>query len=809
MCPYSVSTDFGTSSTGTSRPKFTFAGVVGNNLTSTYNWSWNASPAVTTATGTTSVTNTSGTQVSQTFTATATNATTGCSNTRTTTAVAINTAIVAPTATDSTQCGTGTPTCSVTGSGASGNTFKWYLVATNGTALASQTASALSGYSIGATTTFYVSEVSADGLCEGPRAAVTATVTTPFAFSLSSGTATNCSGVASLTPVTIATNGGYTSYSWSPATGVSGNETTGWTFSPTTTTTYTVTATGAGCSTTASVVVTPTALPVVNVAAVPSSICVGASSTITALTNTVATGTATIGAGATTSTTYSNPFYSAWSNNHTQHLITAAELTAMGLRAGNITSVGLNVSSVGTLPMIDLSVKIGTTTATAMTAFVSNTGFQTVYTNASLMPTAGVNTLTFSTPFNWNGTSNLVLEFCHGNSASTATMSRTVLADNTSYVSSIKAQISAATSASTICGDTTSQIVTYSVRPQFIFNGQVGSQGVGTLAYTWNDPAVTTGNVLTVSPTATTAYTVYGYNGTTGCTGSNTATVTVYAPPTAPSVTNATQCGTRVPLVSVADTNGYTTPTFKWYADNSTTTALQTSTSTTYTTSVSATTTFYVSVVSPGGCESPRTAVTTTVVAPATLSVSPAVTVCTGGSTTLTASGAVSYTWTPSLGLNGTTSASVIATPSANTTYSVTGVDANGCTTAAATVAVTIAPYPSAVTITQGAASVCTNSVMSLTATGGIISSSVNATLGAATTTTSTQGVTPFGSNYEGSRQQYLVKASELSALGLSAGNLTSVAFNVTSASAYAQTNFTIKLAKLMMHQLQGFMEHQ
>jgi hypothetical protein len=199
-----------TGTTTSSRPKFTFAGVVGNNLTSTLNWSWNASPAVTTATGTTSVINTSGAQVSQTFTATATNATTGCSNTRTTTAVAINTAIVAPTATDSTQCGTGTPTCSVTGSGASGNTFRWYLVATNGTALASQTASTLSGYSIATTTTFYVSEVSADGLCEGPRVAVTATVTAPFAFSLSSATATNCSGSNSLTPVTIATNGGYT-----------------------------------------------------------------------------------------------------------------------------------------------------------------------------------------------------------------------------------------------------------------------------------------------------------------------------------------------------------------------------------------------------------------------------------------------------------------------------------------------------------------------------------------------------------------------------------------------------------------------
>jgi len=738
----------------TVRPNIILVGQASTNLAPSYTWSWNTTPAVTAATGTTSVTNVSGSQVSQTFTATATSAA-GCTNSLTTSAINVNSTISAPTANNSTQCGAGTPTCSVTGSGTPGATFKWYLVATNGTALAGQTGSTLSSYSISTLgdNLFYVSEVSADGLCESPRVTVTATVTAPYAFTLNGTTATNCSGSASLTPIGIATNGGYTSYSWSPATGVSGNETTGWTFSPTTTTTYTVTATGGGCSNTASVVVTPTALPVVNVAAVPSSICVGASSTLTALTETVASGTATIGAGATNTATYSNPFYSLWSNNHTQHLITAAELTAMGLKPGNITSVGLNVTSAGTLPMIDLSVKIGATSATSMTAFANNTGFQTVYTNASLLPTTGVNTLTFSTPFNWNGTSNIILEFCHGNSGSSATMSRTVLADNTSYVSTVKAHVSSATASATICADTATNLLSYSVRPLFIFNGQVASQGVGTLAYTWNDTASTTGNVLTVSPASTTSYTVYGYNGTTGCTGSATATVTVYTPPTAPSVTSAVQCGTRVPLVSVADTNGYTTPTFKWYADNTTTTALQTSTSTTYTTSVSATTTFYVSVVSPGGCESSRTAVTTTVVSPATLTVTPATTICTGGSATLTASGAVSYTWTPATGLNGTSGASVIATPSANTTYSVTGVDANGCTTAAATVAVTIAPYPSALTITQGAASVCTNGIMSLTATGGTVAGTTNILTenfnsGAANWTITNAGTSPTVSNW-------------------------------------------------------------
>ena len=200
------------------------------------------------------------------------------------------------------------------------------------------------------------------------------------------------------------------------------------------------------------------------------------------------------GAGATTSATYSNPFYSAWSNNHTQHLITAAELKASGLIAGNINSVALNVTSAGTLPMIDLAVKIGATSTTSLTAFDNNAGFQTVYTNPSLLPTTGVNVLTFTAPFNWDGTSNIILEFCHGNGASTATMSRTVLADATTYISSIKAQISAATPAATICADVTSQILTYSLRPQFIFNGVGKCEGPRTsvTATVTPPPALTT-----------------------------------------------------------------------------------------------------------------------------------------------------------------------------------------------------------------------------------------------------------------------------------------------------------------------------
>lgn len=178
-----------------------------------------------------------------------------------------------------------------------------------------------------------------------------------------------------------------------------------------------------------------------------------------------------VGLGATVAESYQNPFYSLWSNNHTQHIILASELTQAGLYAGPLTSVALSVTNSGTLPMKDLTVKVGTTTATDMTNFVDNSGFTIVYTSPSLMPVNGLNTLQFSTPFIWDGTSNIVLEFCHGNTASSATMLRTVLADATSYPSSVKSHSSSSISGAAACGNTTSAKMSYNLRPVFTFAG--------------------------------------------------------------------------------------------------------------------------------------------------------------------------------------------------------------------------------------------------------------------------------------------------------------------------------------------------
>jgi len=796
------------------RPRFYFGGQVGTNQTANFNWSWNSSPAVTTATGTTSVTNTGAEAITQTFTATATNPTTGCFITLAAPAVTVNATIPTPTATNSSHCGSQTPTCSVTGTGRVGNTFRWYTVSTNGTAIAGQTASTLSNYAVGTLgdNFLYVSEVSPDGLCESARVTVTVTVTAPGGFTLSSATATNCNGSPSTTPVTINTNeGAYTTYTWNNAATVSGNETTGWFFAPTATTTYTLTASGGtgGCSTTAQVVVTPTALPVVTVAT-PATVCEGTPVTLTALTTGIGSGTATLGSGTLTSSSVgASMFPGSWGGAKSQYIITASSLNSLGYVAGNLTSLAFEPTTSGQTYQ-GFTVSLGLTTNSAATSTFLPVGTQVfagTETDGGFTPTANVvNTLAFGTgvgsasTFAWNGTSNLVVTISWSRvpSASTSTAS-TVKYYAPGFTCGTYVQVdsvSPATLLATATGTTTTS------SPIFTLAGQRTIQTVGTLTYSWNDPLATAGNVLTLTPpSGTTVYRVTATDPATTCARNVDTTVTVTPIPTAPTATNGARCNAGVvTTATVADNNSFTTPTFKWYADNVTTTALQTSTSTSYTTSISTTTTLWVSVVG-AGCESARTPITLTINTPATLTVPATVTVCTGANAAITASGGSSYTWSPATDLSATTGATVTTTPTASIVYTLNGTDSNGCTMAPKTVNVIVAPYPSAITITPGAASVCTNAVMSLTASGATytVASSGTATIGTdnATTKISTDGV-PYrtGTTLNNQvRNQYLFTAAELASAGITAGNINSLTFVVNTGNTGVMSNLTFRMA--------------
>ncbi|MGG9964515.1 LamG-like jellyroll fold domain-containing protein [Ferruginibacter sp. SUN106] len=91
-------------------------------------------------------------------------------------------------------------------------------------------------------------------------------------------------------------------------------------------------------------------------------------------------------------------------------------------------------------------------------------------------------------------------------------------------------------------------------------------------------------------------------------------------------------------------------------------------------------------------------------------------TVCAGVTTQLNATGGATYIWTPATGLSNATIANPLATPAANTTYTVTGTTVNGCS-AQATVAITVQPKP--VITKSNDTSICKNTSVQLLATGG------------------------------------------------------------------------------------------
>lgn len=154
-------------------------------------------------------------------------------------------------------------------------------------------------------------------------------------------------------------------------------------------------------------------------------------------------GTATIGSGALTSITGTpdfsaiSPYAYHYGNYKHQMLITAAELNAAGISAGNITSLAFDVATAGSpvAAFNNFNITLIPTSQTAMTATFA-TGGTGVYSAASVTPTVGINTYNFSTPFPWDGVANIIIQTCYNNNNSGAVASSAeVRYDNTSYVS--------------------------------------------------------------------------------------------------------------------------------------------------------------------------------------------------------------------------------------------------------------------------------------------------------------------------------------------------------------------------------------
>ncbi|MBW6514756.1 MAG: hypothetical protein K0B87_08380, partial [Candidatus Syntrophosphaera sp.] len=138
--------------------------------------------------------------------------------------------------------------------------------------------------------------------------------------------------------------------------------------------------------------------------------------TVTATPTAVVVTSVIIGTGTSSnSTTGACPVNQYYRSLHGQSVYTAAELNALGVIGPiNITQIGFNITGLPAQAMPNFVVRMGHTTATNVASWIS-TGLTQVWSAASYQPTAtGYNMLTLTTPFEWNGTDNIVVDTAFG-----------------------------------------------------------------------------------------------------------------------------------------------------------------------------------------------------------------------------------------------------------------------------------------------------------------------------------------------------------------------------------------------------------
>lgn len=127
--------------------------------------------------------------------------------------------------------------------------------------------------------------------------------------------------------------------------------------------------------------------------------------------------TAIVGTGTSANDPYTYPapygnWY--WGAKH-QILVRASELTSAGMSAGNITALAFFVDTPAGTPLNGFAIRMKTTLQNNTTTNFSNSGFTTVFGPQNYTESSGWSNHVFSTPFSWDGTSNILIETCFNN----------------------------------------------------------------------------------------------------------------------------------------------------------------------------------------------------------------------------------------------------------------------------------------------------------------------------------------------------------------------------------------------------------
>ncbi len=569
------------------------------------------------------------------------------------------------------------------------NTYSW----SPSTALSSTTGSLVTGNPT-TTTVYTVTGYNALG-CSSSTTTIIKVNNIPNITVISSNTAI-CVGQQ----VSNLSAGGALSYSWSPSTGLSATIGANVIANPLTTTTYSVGGiNGFGCPNFTTTTVVVNTLPIIT--ANTASICLGQqTATLTANgastyawapnTGLSSTTTSVVMANPNSSTTYSilGTDVNGCSNYATTNLtvwslpIITSNSASLCIGQQSATLIANGAISYSWVPTTDLSTSSGSIVVASPTVL-------TTYTVGGIDANGCANYTTATV-------SMLALPIIAANSPSicigqqTATLIATgantytwlPTAGLSSNTGSLVTGTPSTTTTYTIGGTDThgcysfiTNTVTVLSLPNVSVNNSsicIGQQtATGANTYSWF-PTLSTGNIINVNPTSNMTYTVVGSN-LFGCLNYSVSNVTVYSLPIILANSPTICIGQQTATLSATGANTYT-----WVSQ------LTTLTGSVVTDNPIITTSYSIIATDLNGCV--NTSTTEVVVNELPVIIVSSSSVCPGQfPANVLVIGGVNYSWTPTVTFNQPNGSDVDANPSIPTDYTVTGIDAKGCTNTATT----------------------------------------------------------------------------------------------------------------------------
>lgn len=238
--------------------------------------------------------------------------------------------------------------------------------------------------------------------------------------------------------------------------------------------------------------------------------------------NTIVVGTGAVTNGATTYPAIYGNFYK---NTRHQILYLASELLAAGIQPGKISSLAFNVSQInGTAVYPNFTIKMKCTSVSDLSSIAfDQTGLTQVFHAPSVTITPGWNAYQFSAAYEWDGTSNILIDICNSFTQSYSQNSGTF------YSITPFASIRWYNSDGTIACSTTAIANSYApnntYRPNIKFENCLSGPNPNEYSYVWtpstgfnnpyikNPTATVTGSqvyTVVVTPTAAVSYSAMG-----------------------------------------------------------------------------------------------------------------------------------------------------------------------------------------------------------------------------------------------------------------------------------------------------------